>query len=79
MGWGAVEEGVGMREGGGVETTATLLLSGIYDRNFITSAQARFTKEDGVPRLTPLQVEALDALDALCDDDRLRLDMRWGE
>ena len=26
--------------------------------------------------MTPIQIEALDALDALCDDDRLRLDMR---
>lgn len=53
-----------------------LLLSGIYDRNFITSAQKRFTEADGVPRLTPLQIEALDALDTLCGDDRFRLDMR---
>ena len=71
--------GDGGGEGGGGETLAETveLLSGIYDRNFISSAQARFTEEeDGVPRLTPTQVEALDALDALCDDDRLRLDMR---
>jgi hypothetical protein len=42
------------------------LLSGIYDRNFIASAQARFDVEnDGVPRLTSAQTEALDALDAM--------------
>lgn len=52
------------------------LLSGIYDRNFIRSAQTRFDERDGVPRLTPVQIEALDALDALCEDDRMRLDMR---
>jgi hypothetical protein len=70
---GAPADADGGGGGGGGETT---LLSGIYDRNFIASAQARFTEEDGVPRLTPLQVEALDALDALCADDRLRLDIR---
>ena len=52
------------------------LLSGIYDRNFIDAAQRRFTDDDGVPRLTRRQVDALDALDATCDDPGVRLDMR---
>ncbi|EEH54527.1 uncharacterized protein MICPUCDRAFT_10649, partial [Micromonas pusilla CCMP1545] len=53
------------------------LLSGIYDRNFIASAQARFDVEnDGVPRLTSAQTEALDALDAMCLDDDVCLHMR---
>ena len=69
-------KGHGSGSGKGESEAGEDLLSGIYDRNFIKSAQARFTESDGVPRLTPLQIEALDALDALCDDDRLRLDMR---
>ena len=53
------------------------LLSGIYYRNFIASAQARFDVEnDGVPRLTSAQTEALDALDAMCLDDDVCLHMR---
>ena len=43
-----------------------------YNRTFINSAQ-RFNE---VPRLTPLQVEALDAVDRLCNDTALRLDMK---
>jgi hypothetical protein len=41
----------------------------IYQRQYIDSAQ-RF---DGVPRLTPAHVEALDLLDALANDPRLSL------
>ena len=62
--------------GGGDGERGRELLSGIYDRNFIDAAQARFTEDDGVPRLTPTQIAALDALDATCDDPGLRLDMR---
>jgi hypothetical protein len=43
-----------------------------YNRTFIDSAQ-RF---DDVPRLTPLQIEALDSLAALCKDPTFRLDMK---
>jgi hypothetical protein len=43
-----------------------------YNRTFINSAQ-RFNE---VPRLTPLQVEALDAVDTLCNDPAIRLDMK---
>jgi hypothetical protein len=43
-----------------------------YNRSFITSAQ-RFEE---VPRLTPLQIEALDMIDTLCKDERFRLDMK---
>ncbi len=42
-----------------------------YNRNFINSAQ-RFNE---VPRLTPLQIEALDSVDTLARDPRFRLDM----
>lgn len=42
-----------------------------YNRTYIESAQ-RFEE---VPRLTPRQVEALDLIDALCDDPSLYLDM----
>lgn len=42
-----------------------------YNRTYIESAQ-RFAE---VPRLTPRQVEALDLIDALCDDPALHLDM----
>ncbi|MFN0163868.1 MAG: TauD/TfdA family dioxygenase [Burkholderiales bacterium] len=42
-----------------------------YNRTFIESAQ-RFAE---VPRLTALQVEALDLMDELCNDPQLRLDM----
>lgn len=44
-----------------------------YNRTFIESAQ-RFPD---VPRLTPLQREALELMDALCDDPALHLDMRF--
>ena len=43
-----------------------------YNRTFIQSAQ-RFNE---VPRLTPLQVEALDMVNSLCKDPRFRLDMK---
>ncbi|MDB5489287.1 MAG: hypothetical protein JWQ58_3002 [Reyranella sp.] len=43
-----------------------------YNRTFIDSAQ-RF---NDVPRLTPLQIEALDSLAALCKDPTFRLDMK---
>ena len=43
-----------------------------YNRTFIQSAQ-RFNE---VPRLTPLQTEALDMVDSLCNDQRFRLDMK---
>lgn len=42
-----------------------------YNRTYIESAQ-RFAE---VPRLTPRQIEALDLIDALCDDPALYLDM----
>jgi len=42
-----------------------------YNRTYIESAQ----RHAEVPRLTPLQVEALDAMDRLCADPRFRLDM----
>jgi len=42
-----------------------------YNRSYIESAQ-RFPE---VPRLTPRQIEALDLIDALCDDPQLHLDM----
>ena len=58
VGAGEAGDSEGGREGG------CELLSGIYDRNFIDAAQARFTEDDGVPRLTPTQIDALDALDA---------------
>lgn len=44
-----------------------------YNRTFIESAQ-RFPE---VPRLTPLQVEALDLMDALCNDPAFHLDMQF--
>lgn len=43
-----------------------------YNRTYIESAQ-RFAE---VPRLTPRQIEALDLIDALCDDPALHLDMQ---
>jgi len=43
-----------------------------YNRTFINSAQ-RFNE---VPRLTDLQIEALDSVDRLCNDPALRLDMK---
>lgn len=43
-----------------------------FNRTFVNSAQ-RF---NDVPRLTPLQVEALDTVEALCRDPRFRLDMQ---
>ncbi len=46
-------------------------LTTIYARSFIEAAQ-RFKD---VPRLTPEQIQAMDTLDALADDLRLRLDM----
>lgn len=42
-----------------------------YNRMYIESAQ-RFEE---APRLTPEQIEALDVIDALCDDGDLRYDM----
>lgn len=42
-----------------------------FNRNFINSAQ-RFNE---VPRLTPLQIEALDSIATLCADPAFRLDM----
>jgi hypothetical protein len=45
--------------------------SAIYQRQYVNSAQ-RF---DDAPRLSPLQCEALDALDALTNDPRLHLTM----
>jgi len=67
-------------------SSSRLLLSNIYDRNFIASAQARFAGDassDGgssgawrVPRLTATQTAALDALDALCADPSMHLEMR---
>lgn len=47
------------------------LVSAIYQRQYIESAR-RFP---GVPPLTPLQVEALDLLDALANDSQLNLMM----
>lgn len=44
-----------------------------YNRTYIETAQ-RF---DGVPRLTPLQLEALDLMDALCADPAFHLDMAF--
>ena len=68
----------GANEGGQASSSGDEceLLSGIYDRNFIDAAQRRFTDDDGVPRLTRRQVDALDALDATCDDPGVRMDMR---
>lgn len=43
-----------------------------FNRTFINSAQ-RF---DEVPRLTTLQIEALDAVAALCKEESFRLDMK---
>jgi hypothetical protein len=48
-------------------------LSTIYHRSYIESAR-RFP---GVPPLTPLRVEALDAFDALANDPRLHFDMEF--
>lgn len=48
-------------------------LSVIYARDFIEAAQ-RFP---GVPRLTALQIEAMDLLDALADDPAFYLDMAF--
>jgi hypothetical protein len=46
-------------------------ISGIYARSFIRAAQER----PEVPQLTAAQVEALDLVDALAADDRIRFDM----
>lgn len=43
-----------------------------YNRTFINSAQ-RFNE---VPRLSPLQIEALDSVDTLCRDQCFRLEMK---
>ena len=43
-----------------------------FNRTFVNSAQ-RFNE---VPRLTPLQIEALDAVAELCKDPTFRLDMK---
>ena len=48
-------------------------LTTIYARDFIQGAQ-RFEE---VPRLTPLQIEAMDMVDALANSDKLRLDMEF--
>jgi hypothetical protein len=42
-----------------------------YNRSYVQSAQ-RFSD---VPRLTPLQLEAMDAVDRLCDDPRFCVGM----
>ncbi|PCJ50304.1 MAG: taurine catabolism dioxygenase TauD [Gammaproteobacteria bacterium] len=47
-------------------------LSIMHDRNFIDNALSF----DDVPRLTPLQEEALDMLDSLAADENLRLDFK---
>jgi hypothetical protein len=47
------------------------LVSAIYQRQYIESAR-RF---EGVPPLTPLQIEALDLLDELANDPKLNLMM----
>jgi hypothetical protein len=44
---------------------------GIYDRNFFTTCD----RHEGVPALTTAQVAALDLLEALCEEQRIRLDM----
>jgi len=46
-------------------------LTTTYNRDFITAAQ-RF---DDVPRLTDVQLEAMDMLDQLADSDPIRIDM----
>lgn len=48
-------------------------LSTIYHRSYIESAR-RF---DGVPPLTPLQIEALDAFDDLANDPALQFEMEF--
>ncbi|MBC6439250.1 MAG: TauD/TfdA family dioxygenase [Rhodospirillales bacterium] len=45
----------------------------VYARAFIEAAQTRLD----VPRLTPEQIEALDLVDALAEDDTIRLDMAF--
>lgn len=44
-----------------------------YNRTYIETAQ-RF---EGVPRLTALQLEALDLMDALCNEPAYRMDMQF--
>ncbi len=51
-------------------------LVSMYDRSFISAAQARFAAAGTVARLTPEQAAALDAADAAAASDALRLDMR---
>jgi len=48
-------------------------VTGVYARAFIEAAQTR----PDTPRLTPAQVEALDLVDALAEDDAIRLDMEF--
>ncbi len=50
----------------------------MYDRSFISAAQARFAggATPGVARLSAEQTAALDAADAAAASDALRLDMR---
>lgn len=48
-------------------------LSTIYARRYIQSAQ-RFSE---LPRLTPIQLEALDFFDGLAEDPEMRLDMEF--
>jgi hypothetical protein len=49
-------------------------LSVFFARDFIEAAQKRFAE---VPRLTALQVEALDLVEQLAEDDEFRLDMTF--
>jgi hypothetical protein len=48
-------------------------LSAIYQRKYIDDAR----RLNGVPPFTPQQIEALDLLDALCDDPALHLRMEF--
>lgn len=45
--------------------------------NYVRSAITKGQRIDGVPKLTPIQREALDALDALTEDPALYLDMEF--
>ena len=51
----------------------------MHDRSFVDAAQRRFTAEDGVPRLTRLQEEALDLVDALADELQLTMRLAPGD
>ena len=50
------------------------LLSTIYTRQYIESAQERFSEVD---RLSPQQIEAMDLLDELCNDPEVHLSMAF--